>query len=65
MPSVFTRVPFSETITFVLFTVGSQKKNLDIDGQFKCLKEKDKNEWMFYTDLNRLSRRRIGHFILW
>lgn len=64
MPWVVMHVPFSGTITFVLFTVGLQK-NLDIDGQFKGLKEEDKNEWMFYTDLNRLSRRRIGHFILW
>lgn len=64
MPLFYTRISFSETITFVLSTVGLQK-NLDIDGQFKRLKEEDKNEWMFYTDLNRLSRRRIGHFILW
>lgn len=41
------------------------KKTLDIDGQFKCLKEEDKNEWTFYTEPNRLSGRRIAHFTLW
>ena len=34
-------------MTFVLFTVGLQR-NLDIDGQFKCLKEENKNEWIFF-----------------
>lgn len=36
-------IPFGKTITFVLSTVGLQR-NLDIDGQSKCLKGKDKNE---------------------
>jgi hypothetical protein len=36
-------IPFGETITFVLSTVGLQR-NLDIDGQSKFLKGKEKNE---------------------
>lgn len=43
----FHMVPLSETVAFVLFTVGLQR-NLDIDGQLKCLREKDKNEWIVF-----------------
>lgn len=46
LSSVFVCVSFGQTITFVLSTVGLQR-SLDIDEQFNCWKEEDKNEWKF------------------